>query len=213
VVSTTTTTTAPLAPTVQPVMQEPVSVGMGNGFEKEVTPLLREISKKRSKLEIRKLDRELEKLDEDALKAQAERDKVASIPAGGAIPVPQPQNANQVQPSHSGNSGNSMNSSSDLRVLMTYGSDNDLYAKISMGNEGGYPVRRGDILPDGRTVASIHPNFIEVVGKGKKLQRVPVTGPMPVSSSGQATGPVPTTLPINPPNGNVIMLPPMVKQK
>ena len=47
------------------LINTPLKAGQGNTYEKEVTPLLRDISKKKSLLELRKLDRELEKLEEE----------------------------------------------------------------------------------------------------------------------------------------------------
>lgn len=163
-------------------------VGNGNTFEKEVTPLLREISKKRSALDIRKLDRELEKLDEDAAKAQAEKEKSAlnlQITAQNAqAPMPTPKSTPTNLPAQA--------MPSDVRVLMVYGYQQNLYAKISMGKEGGYPIKKGDILPDGRLVTNIQANYIEVKsGNSKKasVERIFVTGPVDTSANAAAPAP------------------------
>lgn len=147
------------------------TVGTANTFEREVTPLLREISKKRSALDIRKLDRELEKLDEDAAKAQSEKEKAAltlqitaqnaATSAATAVAAAKPVTASMT----------SALPSPAVRVLMIYGYEQDLYAKILVGKEGGYPVKKGDILPDGRIVTGITPSYVEVAsGRGKKAR-------------------------------------------
>lgn len=59
-----------------PTINAPEKVSSGNAFEREMTPLLREISRKKSQLELRKLDRDLEKLDEESLKAQLNMESV-----------------------------------------------------------------------------------------------------------------------------------------
>lgn len=73
-----------------------------------------------------------------------------------------------------------------IRVLMTYGFSDDLFAKITHGSQGGYVIRKGDILPNGKVVVKITPNYIEVRApytkdkeKNKKIknQKIYVTGP------------------------------------
>lgn len=187
----------PITGVPAPEVVTPRNVGLGNVFEKETTPLLREISRKKSALEIRKLDRELEKLDEDALKAQAEREK-ANNPVASSVPVPTPQFAPQA---NSNAPQNAISSNGAIHVLMTYGSDNDLYAKIAMGGQGGYPVRRGDVLPDGRIVAAVYPNYIEVKKaakskKGGSVEKIFVTGSPNPSNNGAVAGLTPTMAPM-----------------
>lgn len=173
----------------------PVKVGQGNVYEKEVTPLLRDISKKKSLLELRKLDRELEKLEEETLTAQIERDKALNPPAplnvtSGSANFGQalPQMPSNVPPAPIATVSNSP----ETRVLMVYGFDNDLYAKVSHGMQGGYIVKKGDVLPDGRLVTNVTSNFIEVqkVQKVKKSstsgknEKLFVVGPAPVVVGG-----------------------------
>lgn len=193
-----------------------LNVGLGNNFEKEVTPLLREISKKRSALQIRQLDRELEKLDEDAGKAQLEKEKLEKALSAPTSLVSPQQNQSLI-PTAPVNQANAV---SELRVIMVYGSDSDLYAKVAMGNEGGYPVRKGDILPDGRVVHAVYPNYIEVkkmIGKKLTVERVFVTGNVTPPASTTPTNGVPMGMPLSPgsiipPQNNVIYIPPAPAQ-
>lgn len=177
----------------------------GNVYEREVTPLLREVSKKKVELEIKKLDAELEKVDAEILKLQKE--KVAPSIGnnmGGRIINPQDINnpvmnlppmtqqqvnipAPQATPQPTVVAANE--TSGSIRVLMVLGFDNDLYAKISSGDQGGYVVKKGDILPDGRTVTAIKPTYI-MVSKNKAAnsgQRIYVSGPAPVNPNGGTT--------------------------
>lgn len=124
------------------------NVSEGNSYEKAVTPLLREISRKKSILEIKKLDKEIAKLDEVEKKE----------PASNFVQMPSPQNP----PVKATPPADEVVFSTPIKVLMTYGAENDLYAKIAVGDQGGYTVKKGDILPDGRSVLEINSNYIEV---------------------------------------------------
>lgn len=177
-----------------------INMGQANPFEKEVTPLLREISLKKSLLELRKVERELEKLDEEALKAQVERENLlnggdkpngnAAYAAGpmGGIPLtstPTPiggfgQGINAgvpSMPSVLGQGGPSLGvatpevNANAIKILMIYGFSENLYAKVAAGNQGGFVVTEGDVLPDGRLVKKITPNFIEVQADTNKKSK------------------------------------------
>jgi hypothetical protein len=153
------------------------AVGDGNVYEKTVTPLLREISRKKSLLELKKLDKELAKLDEDSKPKDASNTFVP-------LPTPvynQPTAMTMTAP---------IAELPPIKVLMTYGSVNDLYAKVAMGDQGGYPVRQGDILPDGRLVFSVHETYIEVKKaktnkKSAGVEKIFVSGSMPVTETGK----------------------------
>lgn len=212
--SVTTTVAVNPAPVVQ---SSPVAaISSGNVYEKEVTPLLREISKKKSLLELRKLDRELEKIDEETVKAQIEKDKLSnpSTPVGagslnssnlpftpqvfppGNIPAPQPQ---------LGQAAGTNAVTNELRVIMIYGYDTSLFAKVAMGDQGGYVVKAGDVLPDGRQVSSISPNFIEVVKSKSKSSKTKIfvsgtvtqaaTQALPNANSSSVVSPIPASTP------------------
>lgn len=187
-----------------------VNVGPGNAYEQQVTPLLRDVSRKKSLLELRKLDRELEKIEEESAKAKQELEEKSKAPTNAVhtpgigpsglpfspqlIPGGMTQPPVAIQP----------DVSKEVRVLMVYGYDSNLFAKISMGNQGGYVVKEGDILPDGRRVISISPTHIEVTkatqnkkSKSSNLDKIYVSGPAPVNAQGlpiasTATAPVPT---------------------
>lgn len=178
------TASAPSTPVQATAVQVPVQAGQGNAYEKEVTPLLREISRKKATLELKKLDREIEKLEEEALKAQAERDAITnpkpaslvsgSLGGGGGIMNPQVINPGQAIPagmpgvSSMGVGGMPSDSASSIKILMIYGFDNQLFAKIAAGAQGGYVVKKGDVMPDGRLVTDVQPNYVEVAkAKGK----------------------------------------------
>lgn len=126
------------------------NIGEGNAYEKAVTPLLREISRKKSILELKKLDKEIAKLDEVEKKE----------PASGFVPMPAAQPAQTMKTTAATTVEDAI--AVPVKVLMTYGADDDLYAKIAVGDQGGYTVRKGDILPDGRSVLKVSSNFIEV---------------------------------------------------
>lgn len=175
----------------------PEKITQGNGFERELTPLLREISRKKSQLELRKLDRELEKLDEESLKAQVNMEtslvggasgsksgydpfasQKASMPGAmpPGLPNPGPMPAAIPGTIGTGTATNPIEGSSDIKVLMIYGFDDQLYAKIVSGEQGGYAVKKGDVLPNGQVVQNVTANYIEVkksAGKNKgPIQRI-----------------------------------------
>ncbi len=240
------------------VISAPEKIKEGNSFEREMTPLLREISKRKSQLELRKIERELAKIDEDEIKVQLEIEEKnkknaqpanangmggdGSISFGGmqggpmsglmipgqapmglpgmpgmqmpGMPNGQP-NANGIVPGQSANVNGipgipqvpvptekkeekktKTKKSKDtkdtketkepveevvaeedlpplveVKVLMIYGFDGNLSAKIAAGGQGGYVVQKGDVMPDGRTVTEINPNFIEVKDVKNKLAK------------------------------------------
>lgn len=190
----------------------PVNVGQGNTYEKEVTPLLRDISKKKSLLELRKLDRELEKLEEETLTAQIERDKALNPPAPVNVTPNSPFQGLPPLISAPITPLPTVTEEDSIRVLMVYGFDNNLYAKVSNGSQGGYIVKKGDILPDGRLVTNITPNFLEVRKTAKSKngnQKLYVSGPAPVKAAGSTSGgALPSTPPNAPPGPGTNILPP-----
>lgn len=161
------------------------NIGEGNAYEKAVTPLLREISRKKSILELKKLDNEIAKLDE------AQKKDSSPSGTGGYVPMPTLQPAQAMRTTMP---TEEMSNSTPVRVLMTYGDENDLYAKIAVGDEGGYTVRKGDILPDGRTVVSVSNNYIEVMkakvkkSKYSKTEKIFVSAATPSNQSGNSSG-------------------------
>lgn len=174
--------------------------GGGNVFEKEVTPLLREVSRKKALLEMRKLDAEIEKTDAEILKIQKEKmaptTSSASRSANNIIdardinnnpinlPTATPNTTPQQLPPVNTVPVTNNTSNSSIRVLMTYGFESDLYAKITSGDQGGYVVKKGDILPDGKRVVAVRSNYIEVSASKVKspngTQKIYVTGPAPM---------------------------------
>lgn len=218
------------------VISAPEKIKEGNSFEREMTPLLREISKRKSQLELRKIERELAKIDEDEIKVQLEieeKNKKNAQPANGMggdgsisfggmqggpmsglmIPGQAPMGLPGIpgmpngQPNAVGTvPGQSANVNGipgipqvpvptekkeekktkepveevveedlpplvEVKVLMIYGFDGNLSAKIAAGGQGGYVVQKGDVMPDGRTVTEINPNFIEVKDVKNKLAK------------------------------------------
>jgi hypothetical protein len=168
----------------------------GNAYEKEVTPLLREISRKKAILNIKKLNAELEKMDSEMIKLKKEEVAPTPVSTGGKminvqdlsnapfVPnIPPQSQVMQNMPTDS-TAQESMNS---IKVLMTYGYENNLFAKVTNGSQGGYVVKRGDILPNGQQVVNITSNYIEVKkikGKGK-FEKIFVTGPEPLDTNGK----------------------------
>lgn len=223
----------------------PEKIKEGNSFEREMTPLLREISKRKSQLELRKLERELAKIDEDEMKAQLEIEeknkKITQtsnpvdnsitfagmpnvngsigglmLPGQAPMGLPAPTNIQNSQtpnlnPSPIKEEQKVVESTSkpedkktkkkkeksekvknkedlkeeskeevieedlppllEIKVLMIYGFDGNLSAKIAAGGQGGYVVQKGDVMPDGRVVTEINPNFIEVKDVKNKLAK------------------------------------------
>jgi hypothetical protein len=195
-----------------PTINAPEKITAGNGFEREMTPLLREISRKKSQLELRKLDRELEKMDEESLKAQMNMENTMngggnnkapggydpfanskSIPSPSAAPNGMP--AGGAMPASLGNgagtAANPIEGASDIKVLMIYGFDDKLYAKIASGDQGGYAVKKGDVLPNGQVVHNVTANYIEVkknAGTNKgPIQRIFVSQSVPSTTSDGGT--------------------------
>ncbi len=245
------------AQTEKAVISAPEKVKEGNSFEREMTPLLREISKRKSQLELRKIERELAKIDEDEIKVQLEIEEknkknaqvgtgagmggdssitfggmqggpmgglmvpgqapmglpgmpnmqgaqtapgvqipgqsvnVNGIPGIPQVPVPADKKDDKKTKSKKSkdtkDSKDSKSSKEDVKeevvaeedlpplvevkVLMIYGFDGNLSAKIAAGGQGGYVVQKGDVMPDGRTVTEINPNFIEVKDVKNKLAK------------------------------------------
>lgn len=171
------------------------NIGEGNAYEKAVTPLLREISRKKSILELKKLDREIAKQDE------VEKKELQT----GFVPMPTAQNSQLIKGTTSSGispmtaPGSAPTVSEEnivpVKVLMTYGADEDLYAKIAVGDQGGYTVRKGDILPDGRMVVKVNSNFIEVQkavtkkSTSSKTEKIFVSASNPSNSSQSASTP------------------------
>ncbi len=238
------------------VISAPEKIKEGNSFEREMTPLLREISKRKSQLELRKIERELAKIDEDEIKVQLEIEEKnkknaqptnamggmgadSSITFGGmqggqmgglmipgqapmglpgmagagmpnmqgapgaivpgqsanvngipGIPqVPIPTEKKDEKKSKSKKSKDTKDTKEskevveeqvaeedlpplvEVKVLMIYGFDGNLSAKIAAGGQGGYVVQKGDVMPDGRVVTEINPNFIEVKDVKNKLAK------------------------------------------
>lgn len=192
-----------------------LNLGAANTFEKEVTPLLREISLKKSILELRKVERDIEKIDEEALKAQVEREQLLNPPkvneAGpmGGIPLGNKPITVGQTPSFSAMTDKE-EAKYRMRILMIYGYNDNLHAKVATGEQGGFVVKKGDIMPDGRLVRNITANFIEVQGepgggkKGKgKVEKIFVSytpAPAPVASPmvnmPAAVAPIPAAPPV-----------------
>lgn len=213
-----------------------LNLGQANNFEKEVTPLLREISLKKSILELRKVERDIEKLDEEALKAQIEREQLLNpapkpfetgpmggIPfgqgnRGGAVPLTVPgQNgavpANNVAATNNSVNGVPANPNNQIKILMIYGFNDNLHAKVSAGVQGGFVVKEGDVMPDGRFVRKITQNYLEVSDKSKgksKIEKIFVSytpAPLQTNNMGLGQGMLTQNLPTNP---NATMMPPQL---
>lgn len=193
-VTTTSNTGTKVEIPAQTAVNDYSNIGEGNAYEKAVTPLLREISRKKSILELKKLDKEISKLDEVDKKD-------ATNATNGFVPMPSVQPALQQQ-SSTMRSTLADESTSQVKVLMTYGSDDDLYAKIAVGEQGGYTVRKGDILPDGRSVLKVSNNYIEVqkevakkTSSKSKVEKIFVSAAVTTTATGQNSGGTPMPLP------------------
>lgn len=215
----------------------------GNQLEKELTPLLRETSRKKAALELKRLDLELEKTTAEILKAQMKTEKIKNgedpdeqknqtgqiintnslnnetmgfsdlqnlfnqqqqptqfqqqnlgpmseaFPqqGNGFIPSGVPGQFQQGQQGQQGAvdpiaalRGSGVNTADvepprektpleklreevePYRVLSIIGFSGSLGAKIAYGDQGGYLVKAGDILPDGKYVYKVTKGYIEV---------------------------------------------------
>jgi hypothetical protein len=149
-----------------------LDVGMQNDtndiYANEKLPSLKEVSRKKSILEVKTLNNEIEKTDIDILKLKKEN-----------TPEPISKLNKTTNLNKTNNTLAMQQHNSNIKVLMTYGYTDDLFAKITNGSQGGYVVRRGDILPNGQQVISVNQNYIEVKNlKSKnKLEKIFVTGP------------------------------------
>jgi hypothetical protein len=192
----------------QPGENNPTEITQGNTFERETTPLLREISRKKSQLELRRLDRELEKMDEDSLKAQMSMEtllkgdksaetgsasnSLATMPGSSPLGLPAPTVTSAMPVSVPGmpaigTAANPFEGNSDIKVLMIYGFDDNLHAKVLSGDQGGYVVKKGDVMPNGQIVHNVTANYLEVrkgpaKGKNSVVQRIFVSSSIPTAT-------------------------------
>ena len=181
-------------------------VGQGNSFEQQTTPLLRELARKKSILELDKLNLEIAKVEKDTLKEKNESSNPQN-PANVNMANPSPTvpfyGSNNYSPNVNNNMQQPMglpnylgSNSNTIKVYMTYGKINNLYAKIGYGEEGGYSVKAGDILPDGRRVILVKPEYIEISKnvenskKEKGIEKIFVTAPsVPKKDNQQVVNP------------------------
>ncbi len=173
----------------------------GAEHEKQVSSTLREISNLKLQLEKRKLQMEIQKLDESKTPA------TTGAPAANQLPVYSPFSLNNMI------ANENKSAAKNVKVLMIYGPSEDLMAKISVGTQGGYVVKKGDIMPDGKTVMNVNKNFIEVSENPKNptdLERVFVFTQYNNTQNNAATNDggnksssnlLPSTLPVN--NGQI----------
>lgn len=175
----------------------------GNSYEKELTPLLRTISKKKTQLEDKKLDLEIEKINVAKIKLEQEKlnpsvnsdqSKMINVsdlsnPPLVQAPVVTPTKVKTKKKKEAEVEDDIIPMDYDVRVLMVYGYDDNLFAKITSGSQGGYVIKKGDVLPDGRLVTNISANYVEVKipssNKNKGYQKIYVTGPAPTGANGQ----------------------------
>lgn len=174
------------------------SVGQGNSFEQQTTPLLRELARKKSILELDKLNLEIAKVEKETLKEKNESVNGQQNPTNVNMANPSPTvpfyGMNQYSPNQINNMQQTTqpmglpnylgSGSNDIKVYMTYGKINNLYAKIGYGSQGGYSVKAGDILPNGKKVILVKPNYIEVSKNSynskeeKGIEKIFVTAPI-----------------------------------
>ncbi len=178
----------------------PSQVSEGNSIEKDVAPLMRSIAKKKSEVDLKALDRELEKMQDDSLKDQIAREKLllelqqlssgqipgSNIPKGVGFQSPNtpPSGLPYGQVNQQGTPEVEVEVENSVRVLLVYGFEDNLKAKIAMNGVGGYIVQKGDILPDGRKVLRVTNSFVEVQGENAK-ERLSIAGNKAVDKSGK----------------------------
>lgn len=178
------------APGAIPTIGLAVDSGPSN-LENNRTKKVIELEKLRLKLDFRKLEKEIEKLDEPTK---------AEVPPGGVAPtsgstVPYnpftlpPEIQAQITAGKKALEAPPEAIVPETKVYSIYGFEASLLAKMAVGSQGGYVVAKGDTLPDGRLIADIKPNYVLIsTGSGKKakqerifLSEPPVAG---ASSSG-----------------------------
>lgn len=165
-----------------------------SNLENNRTVLVREYEKKRLQLDIRKLEKEIEKLDEPA-----KTENQQNGPQGNSGSA-QPYNPFNLPPEIQAQLAAGKKAmeapmvapptpAPETRVYSIYGFETSLLAKLAVGAQGGYVVNKGDTLPDGRTVTDIKPNYVLIssgVGKKLKQERVFLSEP---PSAAAATAP------------------------
>lgn len=178
----------------------PSQVGEGNSIEKDVAPLMRSIAKKKSEVDLKALDRELEKMQDDSLKDQIAREKLLlelqQLSSGQALgnnvakgvgfqsPNTPPSGLPYGQAPQASGTAAEAEPEDSVRVLLVYGFADNLKAKIAMNGVGGYIVQKGDVLPDGRKVLRVANSFVEVQGTNSK-ERLPIAGNKAIDRSGK----------------------------
>lgn len=179
-----------------------------NQFEKNTVPFLKQYAEKKSQLELIKLDKEIQKMKDEEIKANLDRERLLSVPQENNqkkeqienlklelemvklnkeiqieknVPITSAVQENKpnddtryndimkelsaLKDARNKDSMSVENKGPELRVVMVVGFENKLSAKVALGNQGGYIVKKGDVLPDGRLVKDVKQNFIIVSKK------------------------------------------------
>ena len=148
-------------------------VNLGTQFKDTVGPLLGILSAENASLELKKTEVESLKLDLEKQKLINSISRAKSGLSDNASNDGKIIDASNINNNHIsiGNNGASAqlqkmqevaSLSSGIKVLMIFGYDDNLFAKVKYGSQGGYVVKRGDILPNSMEVVSVSQNYIEV---------------------------------------------------
>lgn len=169
------------------------SAGLNNADEINniVMPLLKQYAKKNAQIQLRKLDKDFEKIDEDPKKV-ASGNLSNTTGRDSPIQVSNPQQeAMQLQLKMMQEKVSTQEKEATIiRVYGIYGFNNNLYAKVSSGKQMGYIVKKGDYLPDGRIVKEINASYISVhnnEGPKNKHEKIFVTDRIDNQTSSNGT--------------------------
>jgi type IV pilus biogenesis protein PilP len=196
----------PVPPTLpnQPALGTLVPIPDQNdvSYEVQVSPLIKEIANKKANLEVKKIDLDAIKTDVDIAKARQELARAnagitSSDNNGKVIDVQNLKNSPLSLQDETAEKMRQMQAqialSNSIKVIMINGYDDNLFAKIRFGNQGGYVVKKGDILPNGKEVLGVYQDYIEIRTpvQNKKavsgdVERVFVTADVSQNSAGNA---------------------------
>lgn len=149
----------------------------------ELVPIFKDYAKQRSILSLKELRKKIKEIDKDTSKLDV---KLNTNDGSSPVITPEQNEAllkklqqPQVISQNSMNKNNMQNNQQDvsdnaIRVFSIYGFSDKLTAKVGIGEQGGYPVEKGDILPNGRIVQDVQLNFIVVAPskKGQPAERI-----------------------------------------
>ncbi len=144
-------------------------------YEETVAPLLKDIGRKNAvlqvktiELELKKINKEMEKLDDPS--------SFSGSGGQGSNSSEMEELRQKVRALEVSAAKEKANEASAIKVLSVSGFKDDLRAKVAIGKRSGYYVRASDVLPDGSVVLSVESNYMIISQMGKRVI-VPISPP------------------------------------